>query len=99
MQLKALLFASWISCCSGMEGGAQGENAFLQHMSMLATAAANAASAAERAIGLMSGRGPSSSSHASGDGGLQAATRKTQMFTLAMILWDFEDGSSLSAVG
>ena len=74
MQLKALLFASWISCCNGMEGGQQGENAFLAQMSMLATAATNAASAAERAIGLMSSQGPSSSSGAA-DGGLQAATR------------------------
>ena len=57
-----------------MEGGQQGENAFLAQMSMLATAATNAASAAERAIGLVSSQGPSSSSGAA-DGGLQAATR------------------------
>ena len=74
MQLKAVLFASWISCCSGMEGGSPGENAFLQQMSMLATAATNAATAAERALGMMANQ-PVSSSHATGDGGLQAATR------------------------
>ena len=45
-------------------------------MSMLATAATNAASAAERAIGLMSSQATSSgSAHSAGDGGLQAATR------------------------
>ena len=75
MQLKALLFASWISGCNGMEGGQQGENAFLAQMSVLATAAANAASAAERATGLMSSQGPSSSSGAA-DGGLQSGDNK-----------------------
>ena len=74
MQLKAVLFASWISCCSGMEGGSPGENAFLQQMSMLATAATNAATAAERALGMMANQ-PGSSTHATGDGDLQAATR------------------------
>ena len=75
MQLKALLFASWISCCSGMEGGSPGENAFLQQMSVLATAATNAAAAAERALGAIATQSASSSSSGAGDGGLQAATR------------------------
>ena len=76
IQLKALLFISWVPCCSGMENAGPGENAFLHQMSMLATAATNAANAAERALGMMSSQSAASSSlHSAGDGGLQAATR------------------------
>ena len=70
MQLKALLFASLLSCSNGMEA-----EAFLQQMSMLASAATNAANAAEKAIGLMAQSQGASSSSSQGDGGLQAATR------------------------
>ena len=59
--------------------GAGGEQAFLQQMSMLATAATNAANAAEKAIGLLSTQGATSSSSSSGgtsgESGLQAASR------------------------
>ncbi|CAL1141687.1 unnamed protein product [Cladocopium goreaui] len=73
MQLKAMLFASWIPGCQGMEGATTGESAFLQQMSNLATAATSAANAAEKAIGLLS---QSAASSSSGDqGGLQAASR------------------------
>eukprot|EP00435_Cladocopium_sp_Y103_P021125 s485_g5.t1 len=82
MQLKAMLFASLIQSCNGMqEGGQPGEQAFLQQMTGLATAATNAANAAERAIGLLSSaNGPSSSSSGAAGGGqdgggLQAAAR------------------------
>ena len=76
IQLKALLFISWVPCCSGMENAGPGENAFLHQMSMLATAPTNAANAAERALGMMSSQSAASSSlHSAGDGGLQAATR------------------------
>ena len=78
-QLKALLFASWIQCCSGMESpsaqGGQGENVFLQQMTVLATAATNAASAAEKAISAMSQSATSSTSASGGQEGLQAAAR------------------------
>ena len=73
MQLKAMLFASWIPCCQGMEGATAGESTFLQQMSNLATAATRAANAAEKAIGLLS---QSAAPSSSGDqGGLQAASR------------------------
>eukprot|EP00435_Cladocopium_sp_Y103_P074378 s47_g48.t1 len=101
-QLKALLFASWIQCCSGMEG----EQAFLQQMTVLATAATNAASAAERAIGLMSSQSTSSSGAGGGQpegGGLQAAARilkNPESFSgedpLSFIGWKFAFCSWLS---
>eukprot|EP00435_Cladocopium_sp_Y103_P012540 s76_g3.t1 len=77
LQLRAMLFISLVPCCQGMEtggGAGAGEQAFLQQMSMLASAATNAANAAEKAIGLLS-QGASSSSDAPGGDGLQAAAR------------------------
>ena len=74
LQLRAILFISLSPCCRGMEG--QGEQAFLQQMTVLATAATNAANAAERAIGLMSqSQSSSSAGGGQGDSGLQAAAR------------------------
>ena len=55
--------------------GGQGENVFLQQMTVLATAATNAASAAEKAISAMSQGATSSTSASGGQEGLQAAVR------------------------
>ena len=74
-QLKESLFASWAMHCHGMEaGGEQGEHAILQRMTILAEAAANAASAAERALNTM-GSSSSSSSGGALQTGLSAASK------------------------
>eukprot|EP00435_Cladocopium_sp_Y103_P025937 s2422_g6.t1 len=112
VQLKAMLFASLIQSCNGMQegqGGQPGEQAFLQQMTSLATAATNAANAAERAIGLLSSaNGPSSSSAGSAcggqdGGGLQAAARilkNPESFSgedpLSFVSWKFAFCSWLS---
>eukprot|EP00435_Cladocopium_sp_Y103_P037670 s676_g10.t1 len=91
--------SDWIQCCGGMESAApgQGEQAFLQQMTVLATAATNAATAAERALGAISGQSASSGSGSGGhDGGLQAAAkilRNPDSFNgedpLSFISWKF----------
>jgi len=74
-QLKESLFASWAMHCHGMEaGGEQGEHAILQRMTILAEAATNAASAAERALNTM-GSSSSSSSGGALQTGLSAASK------------------------
>ena len=61
--------------CHGMEaGGEQGEHAILQRMTILAEAATNAASAAERALNTM-GSSSSSSSGGALRTGLSAASK------------------------
>lgn len=66
------LFASFLSCCNGMEG----EQAFVPQMCILASTSTNAANPTEKAIGLMAQSVGASRSNAQGEGGVHTSSNQ-----------------------